>query len=202
MSRLRAAATALTLSACAPHLVQYRGYHGDGSFKAQPASTLMCQDGYTVDLGTIDLTRQGRYVLRLEGLPALGASIGVALNASQRGAEVPPANALIEMTLRDDKDHIILSRHERLSEWMRSFASNDPAHAFLFQRGTQIEVAVAPRTFRIERFPLGPDDSWGTSFSPRRDVRYTLHFRVEEPDASLATVEARLQVRGLAACLQ
>ncbi|TLY51411.1 MAG: hypothetical protein E6K53_07200 [Gammaproteobacteria bacterium] len=195
---------ALGLCACGTQLAHYRDYTGDGTFVAHAAPSPICQDGYTVDLGAIDLTRPNELSLRLEGLPAIEATIGIVLsvkNAQGSRADVPRTTALIQLTLRDDLGHIVLSRHERLSEWIGSVGLDSPSQVYLYQRGTQIEVALAPGTVRVERFPLGPDNSWGTYFTPRRGARYTLHFAITEPDVSLADVQARLQVNGMAGCL-
>ncbi len=196
-------AASIELGACSPALVNYRGYIGEGTFVAHAAPAPICQDGYTVDLGAVDLTRPGELTRRLEGLPAIEATIGVAISAASNGQSNPPPrpNALIELMLRDDKGRIVLSRHERLSEWIGSTALNSPSQTYLYQRGTQIEVPVARSTVHVERFPLGPDDSWGTYFTPRREARYTLHFVVEEPDAGLAGAQARLQINGVVGCL-
>jgi len=201
MRRLFITAIALALGACGPHLAQYRDYRGDGTFVPHAAPAWICPDGYTVDLGVIDLTRTDESTHRLEGLPAVEATIGLAMvSKAGAGTEPPRLDAAIALTLLDDKGAIVLSRHERLSEWTRSFALNDPAHTYLFQRGTQIDVAVTPATVRAERFPIGPDDSWGTYFTPRRGARYTLHFAVEQPDPNLAGVVARLQIHGAVGC--
>jgi hypothetical protein len=145
------------LCACGPQLTHYVSYTGDGTFVAHPAPTAICHDGYTVDFGAVDLAKHDERMLHLDGLPAIEATIGIALNA--KGADTPVASALIELTLRDEQGRIVLSRHERLSEWIRSFAADSPSQAYLYQRGTLIDVAVTPVTARSERFPLGPDDS-------------------------------------------
>ena len=106
----------------------------------------------------------------------------------------------------------MLSRRETLTQWIGSRIAGDPDHVFLFQRGTEAEIPVAPGQVRVEQFPIGTDDSWGTYFKPRRNVRYTLHFAVVEPsaagstgdsnasDASPRDIGVRLQVRGATGC--
>ena len=203
---LLAAAASLAVAACAPRLAHYDGYHGDGTFTPHPAPNWTCRDGYTVDLGPIDLAGTGEKTQELAGLPSIEAIVGVAVErkpdaADDRGevlATHRPA-ALIEITLRDARGHIVLSRRERLTQWIGSRVFDDPGHAFLFQRGTETEIPVAPGVVRVERFPIGADDSWGTYFTPRRDARYTLHFAVEEPDDP-GDVDVRLQVRAVAGC--
>ena len=197
------------LTGCGVRLMHYTGYHGDGTFTPQAAPRAFCADGYTLDLGAVDLNAPGGATRSLVGLPSAEALIGLAVQRtnSAESDEVfgfrRPA-PLIEITLRDASDRIVLSRRERLTQWIGSRATNDRDHAFLFQRGTEAEILVAPGVVRVERFPVGIDDSWGTYFTPRRGARYTLHFAVEEPDpdgARLQNIDVRLQLRALVGCL-
>ncbi len=185
---------------CAISLKHYDAYHGDGTFVSRPAPSSLCQDGYTVDLGVVDLATAAQLDGRLVGLPPIESTIGLAI-APTSSAPTPRPDALITVTLRDEKGHIVLSRQERLSQWTRQYAVDDPQHAYLYQRGTLADIPVGPNAARVERFPLGEDDSWGTYFTPRRNARYTLHFAVDEPDANGTAIDARLQVRGVVGCL-
>jgi len=204
-SALPVAAT-LLLAGCNARLVNFHDYRGDGTFSPQPAPSILCRDGYTVDLGAVELTAPGEITRRLEGLPSIEATLGLAMSlASPNGSESDATylrrpTALIELTLRDERGHIVLSRRERLSEWIMSIDPADSRHAYLYRRGTQVEVPVAPGAVRVERFPIGQDESWGTYFVPRRGARYALHFAVEEPDTNLAGIDMRLQVNGVAGC--
>ena len=197
-------AIAASLAGCGMRLIHYTGYRGDGTFTPLQAPWI-CQDGYTVDLGRIDLTAAGEYDYRLAGLPAIESIVGVTVQEPrpQGDADWHRPAALIELTLRDAHERIVLSRHESLRQWVRSYAIGTPERAFLYQRGTQAEIPVAPGAVRVERFPIGTDDSWGTYFTPRRDERYTLHFTVEEPDppADLHDTDVRLQVQAVVGCL-
>lgn len=201
------ATTALLLGGCGMRLMHYRDYRGDGTFTPQ-AAPWICQDGYSVDLGSVDLTVAGEVTRELEGLPPLEATIGLALEtkAATRDAHggapyLRHPSALIEVSLRDEQGRVVLARHERLSEWTATVGLADPDHAYLYRRGTEIDVPVAPGTVRVERFPIGRDDSWGSYFVPRRGAHYTLHFAVEEPDADASGIDARLQVNGVVGCL-
>lgn len=196
---LRAIALSLSLTGCSPRLVGYRDYHGDGAFNAQPATSVACPDRYTVDLGPLAMSQTEEVRYELKGLPSIESVIGVAVTLPDAaGARWPVAQ--IALTLRDDKGTIVLARHEALADWTRSYALADPAHVFLYQRGTEVEVATGPGIVRVERFPIGPDDSWGTYFTPRRGASYTLHWAITTPDAGVAGGTARLQVRGVAGC--
>ncbi|MEP6484269.1 MAG: hypothetical protein ABJB01_07460 [Rudaea sp.] len=190
------------LVGCDRQLTHYDAYRGDGTFvgHAEPA---LCRDGYTVDLGAIDLSVPGQIERRLDGLPPIESTLGVAI-ASKTSAntnELPRPSARVTITLRDEKQHIVLSRSERLSDWIRQIPMGDAQHAYLYQRGSLIDVPTGPDSGRVERFPLGQDDSWGTYFTPRRGARYTVHFAVDEPDADAAVIDARLEVRGVVGCL-
>jgi hypothetical protein len=204
-ARIVLLATVVLLSGCGFRLMSYKGYRGDGTFAAYPAPVWICQDAYAVDFGVIDLTVVGDKTFRIEGLPSLESTVGLAVGPKMKLAgayEDPPRlSPLIEITLRDADGHIVLSRHERLSQWVRSFALADPRHAYFYQRGTQVDIPIGPNNVRVERFPIGADDSWGTYFTPRRAARYTLHFAVEEADPGAASVEAHLQIQAVVGCL-
>jgi hypothetical protein len=193
----------VALTGCNERLTRYDGYRGDGTFAGHAAPSAICQDGYTVDLGAIDLNSPNHIERRLEGLPHLESTIGLAIARKSLVAseDAPRPSALITVTLRDEKNHIVLSRQERLSQWTRQYPIDDPQHAFLYQPGSLIAVPVGPDASHVQRFPIGEDDSWGTYFTPRRGARYTLEFTVDEPDADSAAVDARLQIRGVVGCL-
>jgi len=199
------------LSGCSVPLMHYDHYRGDGVFTPHAAPSALCQDGYTVDLGKVELDATNETTRTLSGLPPIEAVIGLTVERNSGTADTSrdevfatrPA-PLIQLTLRDASGRIVLSRRERLSQWFGSRALGDRDHAFLFQRGTEAEIPIAPGAVRVERFPIGTDDSWGTYFKPRRDERYTLHFAVEEPDTGGAAephdVNVRLQLRAVAGC--
>jgi hypothetical protein len=193
----------VVLTGCNERLTRYDGYRGDGTFTGHAAPSAICQDDYTVDLGATDLNSASHIERRLEGLPHIESTIGLAIarRSSIAGEDAPRPSALITVTLRDEKSHIVLSRQERLSQWTRQYPIDDPQHAFLYQPGSLIAVPVGPDTSHVQRFPIGEDDSWGTYFTPRRGARYTLEFTVDEPDADSAAVDARLQIRGVVGCL-
>jgi hypothetical protein len=186
-----------TLAGCTYRLTNYDGYHGDGTFTRIPAPSVAFKDSYRVDLGGVDLSQTSSVDGRLDGLPPTETTIGIAFASSDQVR----SSALITVTLRDEKNHIVLSRQERLSDWVRYVSADDPQHAYLYQRGGFIDVAVAPDVVHHQHFPIGEDDSWGTCFTPRRGARYTLHFEVNEADAASAGLDAHLQVRAIAGCL-
>jgi hypothetical protein len=184
-----------SLAGCTYRLTNYDGYHGDGTFTRIPAPSVAYKDSYRVDLGRVDLSQSSSVDGRLDGLPPTETTIGVAFASAEAHS-----SALITVTLRDEKNHIVLSRQERLSDWVRYVSADDPQHAYLYQRGGFIDVAVAPDVVHHQHFPIGEDDSWGTCFTPRRDTHYTLHVEVNEPDATSAGLDARVQVRAIAGC--
>jgi hypothetical protein len=95
----------------------------------------------------------------------------------------------------------VLGRSESLSDWTASTALADASRIYLYRRGTAVDVPLAPGAVREERFPIGPDDSWGTYFTPRRGARYTVDFAVVTPDVKLDGVEAHLTVDAVVGCL-
>ena len=192
----------LWLTGCNERLTRYDGYRGDGTFTGKAAASALCQDGYAVDLGTVDLTSADHIVRHLDGLPPIESTIGLAITRQSNAPndDMPRTSALVTVTLRDEKNHIVLSRQERLSQWTRQHALDDPYHVFLYRPGSLIDVPVGPDVSHVQRFPIGEDDSWGTYFTPRRGARYTVDFSVDEPDGNSPAIDARLQVRGVVEC--
>jgi hypothetical protein len=189
------------LAGCSVPLKHYDAYRGDGTFTSRPAPSALCQDGYIVDLGPIALDKADHVHRTLQGLPHVESILGVAVASKTPDSENPRPSALITMTLRDENGHIVLSLQNRLSEWTRLYTDDDPQHAFIYQPGRLIDVAVEPGVIHVQRFPIGEDDSWGTYFTPRTAAHYTLDFTVDEPDAASAESDVRLQVRrALAPC--
>jgi len=193
------------IASCTVRLDDYRAYSGDGTFVPHPAPTWVCQDGYSVDLGTIDLSSPGTVTRQLAGLPRMTAVIGLQLDyrsAAPRTSAPPPIpTAVVEVSVRDEHDRSVLSRQERLSAWSASIDPADPARVYLFRRPPTWEVPQPSGAVRVEPINVGADDGSGSYFKPRRDGRYTLHFTVSEPDPNLAGFDVRLRVDGVAACL-
>lgn len=188
------ALAAIAIGGCAVPLKNYDRYTGDGTFTSHAAPSALCQSGYTIDLGPVALDKPDHLHRNLQGLPHVESILGIAVASTSADAN-PHSTALITMTLRDENGHIVLSLQDRLSDWTRLYTSDDPRHAFIYQPGRLIDVDVAPGVDHVQRFPIGEDDSWGTYFTPRTVAHYTLDFTVDEPDASSADLEARLQVR-------
>jgi hypothetical protein len=200
MRRQATYALFVVLGGCTMPLQHYTGYRGEGVFTGHRAPSSLCQDGYTVDLGPVDLAASTSIDRNLDGLPPIQATIGVAL-AARTPEDMPRVTSAVTVTLRDEKNHVVLSRQEPLSQWTKSYIAGDRQHAYLYQSGTLADIPVGPGAVRVERFPLGEDDSWGTYFTPRRGARYTLHFAVDKPDPNTSGLDARLQVRGVVGCL-
>lgn len=194
MKRIAPILVLVVLGGCTVPLKNYDRYSGDGTFTSHPAPSALCQDGYTIDLGSIALDKPDHLQRNLQGLPHVESILGVAIAAKSPDAN-PRSSALITMTLRDENAHIVLSLQNRLPDWTRLYTSDDPQHAFIYQPGRLIDVDVAPGVDHVQRFPVGEDDSWGTYFTPRTLAHYTLDFTVDEPDASSAGLDVRLEVR-------
>ena len=192
MKRVALVAVIAALGGCTVPLKNYDRYSGDGTFTSHPAPSALCQDGYTIDLGAIALDKPDHLHRNLQGLPHVESILGVAIASTTAN---PRSSAVVTMTLRDETGHIVLSLQDRLSDWTRLYADDDPQHAFIYQPGRLIDVGVAPGVDHVQRFPIGEDDSWGTYFTPRTPAHYTLDFTVDEPDAASAGLDATLQVR-------
>src|SRR4051812_34165141 len=97
----------VAVAGCGMRLMHYDGYRGDGTFTPIAAPSALCRDGYTVDLGAVDLGASGEITRALVGLPPTEAVIGLAVERKQGATDLQtevfavrrPAS-LIEVTVR------------------------------------------------------------------------------------------------------
>jgi hypothetical protein len=161
-------------------------HEGDGAFTDNGAQAPHSR--YVLDLGPVDLGKPGRHEYRFGHLPGTEFAIGLRL-APRRGKSGAPPAVAVRVTLENEKDELVVHAEGRLADWLWSEA--DDAW-FVYQRGQQTHVAVAPRATRPQRIGLRADGGWGTYFTPRTGARYRLVIDVARADAEERPAGARL----------
>jgi hypothetical protein len=85
---------------------------------------------------------------------------------------VPQAS--VALTLSDESNQTIFSVSGPLKDWTWNWN-------YAYRDGRGEEYQSAPGTYRFRRFDVGPDESWGSHFTPRYSARYSLCYTVERP---------------------
>ncbi|HYC88693.1 MAG TPA: hypothetical protein VEO54_05745 [Thermoanaerobaculia bacterium] len=148
-------------------------YSGDGTYRRYAGETT-----FQVAFPPIDLTRPGRYSFRFTRLaPPMHYTVGF------RVPERTGLDAQVSMQLQNERGEMVFRHARRLSEWnwLQDRATID---------GAITEVPIGGGSVRIERLGAGPDDGWGTHFTPRFSGTYTLTIVVERAGTSPAPLLA------------
>jgi hypothetical protein len=161
-------------------------HEGDGAFADNGAGAPHSR--YVLDLGPVDLGAPGKREYRFTRLPAAEFTVGLRLPASVRAGGRPP-EASVRLALENEKGELVFHAEGRLADWLWSEAGED---WFVYQRGQQTYVAVAPRATRPKRVGERADGGWGTSFTPRTAGHYRLALEVTPARAGDHVAVARL----------
>ncbi len=84
---------------------------------------------------------------------------------------VPRANILL--TLTNDTDQIVFSQSGPLNKWTWNWN-------YGYWNGRGEEYQSAPHTYNFRRFDVGPDEGWGSHFTPRYLTTYSLCYTILE----------------------
>jgi hypothetical protein len=140
-------------------------YSGDGEYREGVDGA-----AFQVSFPGVDLSKPGRSSFHFTRLgPEMGYSVGL---------RVPtPSNALVAMTMTNERGEIVFHQQRPLSQWTwrRDLAVID---------GITDEIPIGGGSVRIQPRGVGPDGGWGTHFEPRWSGHYTLTIDVVEPDPS------------------
>jgi hypothetical protein len=159
-----------------------RLYSGDGEYRTgQGAAT------FQVTFHAIDPSKRGRSVFNFTRLgPSLNYTVGLTLvdrnrksiafdNAgpSDRAKNFLP-DVVVRIQLVNERGETVFQHVRPLSEWdwLRHMARIDEQI---------VEVPIGGGSVQIQRVGVGPDEGWGTDFTPRWFGRYTLTIEVLEP---------------------
>jgi hypothetical protein len=161
-------------------------HEGDGAFADNGAG--VPHSRYVLDLGPVDLGAPGKREYRFTRLPAAEFTVGLRLPASARAGGRPP-EASVRLALENEKGELVFHAEGRLADWLWSEAGDN---WFVYQRGQQTYVAVAPRVTRPKRVGERADGGWGTTFTPRTAGHYRLAIDVAPASAQERPAGARL----------
>ena len=142
-----------------------------------------------MDLGPVDLAKTGQREYRFADLPTVEFAFGLRLRASNGGNPGHLPRAGVRLALMNEKGEVVFDVSGNLSGWAWSELDSG---WFVYQRGMQRYVPVAPRATRPERIAPGPDGGWGTHVTPRTSGRYRLIFETMKADAGLSGLAVRL----------
>jgi hypothetical protein len=118
------AAALVVLGACS-HADNYKG---DGVLIDR--GPLAATDRYILELGSVDLSKEGRHKFRVEGLPAEEFVVGLLVGTEIRAQTLSPT---LEIRLTDQAGAVIFSRRGTLAEWTWSETAHEP-EAFVYAR--------------------------------------------------------------------
>jgi hypothetical protein len=171
-------AAAATLTGCSLFVPWKHLYSGAGTYVKDRGL-------YQVRLGTIPLDRSGAQNLRIESLgPGWEWDVGFRVEAAREGVEVLSElgklrsefvpKAVVKLTLTNERRQTVFSQTARLDalDWLRNRAAI---------RGEGREYQPPSGGWRFQRFDVGPDEGWGSSFTPRYSAQYILRWEVLEP---------------------
>jgi hypothetical protein len=112
----------------------------------------------------------------------------VEMGSSHLRKEFVP-EAAISLTLTDDDNRTIFSVTGPLKDWTWNWN-------FAYREGRGEEYQSAPGTYQFRRFNVGPDESWGSHFTPRYSAKYSLCYKIDhaaptpQGTTAMLTVEA------------
>jgi hypothetical protein len=175
-------------------------YSGDGEYRRGVGET-----AFQVAFPPIDISKTGRHRYKFTRLgPSLNYAVGLRFMDSQKRpvqmdeygrpdlkvSQRP--GAVVAVALTNERHEQVFSHKRRLTEWswLRNMAEIDEKI---------IEVPIGGGSVRIERVGVGPDDGWGTHFTPRWFGKYELEIQVVEADKQAAALPATPVIEGYVA---
>lgn len=166
-------------------------HEGDGKFVDRGATT--AHNRFQLDLGPIDLERAGTREFRFSALPKAEYTFGLRLRPAlgEQLRHVP--NATVRMTLVNEKNQVVFTIEENLTEWVRSESHNE---WFLYSRGPQEALPGPGGSTTLKKVGVGPDGGWGTYVVPRSEAVYRLTVETVKPDSRLTKFDIRLLAVG------
>ena len=180
------------VSGCGPIAVAL--HKGDGQLTYH--GMLSYSQRYTLDFGSIDLTRRGTYEFRLSGLVAEEMVAGLRVLETRPNTVdglAPTHPAVVRIRLVASDGSIVIAETRRLDEWTRSHGVGDATSEY-YIRGEGRDIPIGNGTTRGQRLNAKPHGGWGTYFRPVASSSYVLSIDVLEPDQHEPS--ARIQMTG------
>lgn len=173
----------------------HRGYLGDGSFEDK--GWLAYSNRYTVDLGEIELKKDGSAVFQLAGLPHAEFTVGIDV----KGAEdvgltnQAPIETFLRIELRSSSNEIVILEEGPMSEWVATTSPSRPGWARFYRRGETEDVVYANGNTGSKRLGVKASEGWGTYFKSEKSESYVLKVAVLS-SGKLRDVSARVTLVG------
>jgi hypothetical protein len=170
-------------------------YSGDGSFS--DTGWWPTDYRYKLDLGVPDLGQPGRYSYEFRGLPAQEFVIGFQVAGLPRDScfsRRQPFRPRIALELTNERNEVVIADTSSLGGWTWSPLCSTGT-GFLWRAG-RLEWIDTPGKTRAQSVGVGPDQGWGSEFTPRRRARYRLTLTVLDPSPPVTGPSIRLVMYG------
>jgi hypothetical protein len=170
-------------------------YSGDGDFS--DAGWWPTDYRYKLELGVPDLSQPGRYSYQLQGLPAQEFVIGFQVASLRRDSCLTrgqPFRARVAIELTNERREVVIADTSSLGGWTWSPRCSTGT-GFLWRAGRS-EWDDTLGKVRARAVGVGPDQGWGSEFTPRLRGRYRLTLIVLDPSPPVAGPSIRLVVYG------
>lgn len=171
-------------------------YKGDGNLiRRGPTAAI---DRYVLDLGPVDLTKEGERSYSMAGLPNVRMTVGVEITAVryERLSETRPLTALVEVLVVNRKKEVVIHQRGELSQWSWESQLGEST-AFIYRGGEAREISrSAGGATRYELVGVRADHGWGTFFQPSPREKYVLTFSILKAGSILEGYGAKLKVKG------
>lgn len=166
---LAALLTSMVLLSILPQCHSQSPYTGDG--RLTDSGSLAATDRYVLDLGPIELNKQGSFTYRLQNLPSVSFVIGIEIHLLSQDhvtMESHTVNPNLFIELVGPQAESLIRNESFLSTWTWSIVAQS-SRAFVYRR-----------------------DEPSTAFIPIRNKKYELRIKVVRPDESRLQYSARL----------
>ena len=155
----------------------HTGYSGDGQFTDN--GLLVYSKRYVIDLGSVDLAKQGTYEYKLSGMPNATFNVSIRIFEGTRNSwgVRPEYPATVRMQMRNAAGESVIDEAGSLNSWVRSYGVLDDI-SDLYRMGEGRDIPLPGGGTKGERLGLKASGGWGTYFDSNCDETYTLRLEV------------------------
>lgn len=135
-------------------------YDGDGQLIDR--GPLSSNNRYTLDLGDIDLGKDGHYKYSISSLPEGSYVFGLIVSSDYVIWKPLPINAKLKFVVKDSENKIFINEHAHVRNWVWSI-SKESTQSFVYRKkgtGTYLEV-LPNQSYTIDLLISNTDGSGG-----------------------------------------
>jgi len=134
---------------------------------------------YVIDLGSVDLAKQGTYEYKLSGMPNATFNVSIRIFEGTRNSwgVRPEYPATVRMQMRNAAGESVIDEAGSLNSWVRSYGVLDDI-SDLYRMGEGRDIPLPGGGTKGERLGLKASGGWGTYFDSNCDETYTLRLEV------------------------